>query len=100
MNTLKKFSLPILTIGFLLFSTDAFAQFDSILESGKSFITFAKKLYPIVAVAGFIILFLMNIGLFFGENADIKKGLFKILIFVVAIIIGQGVILWLDSITL
>jgi len=66
-----------------LVSLRAFAQFDEIEDIANDFSDTVKRVFPIILGIIFLISFLFNAGYFFGENTDIKKGITRVLVFVV-----------------
>ena len=74
------------TVSFLLFSLLAqyplFAQIGGIDDSVNDVADTIRSIFPIVLGVIFLIGFLFNAGHFFGENADLKKGITRVLVFV------------------
>ncbi|MFS4418574.1 hypothetical protein ACKWCC_17835 [Maribacter sp. 2307ULW6-5] len=58
------------------------AQVGGIEESVNEVSQTIRTIFPIVLGIIFLIGFLFNAGHFFGENADLKKGITRILVFV------------------
>lgn len=71
------FLLLVLTI-----QTSLFAQIGGIEDSVNDVADTIRTIFPIVLGVIFLIGFLFNAGHFFGENADLKKGITRVLIFV------------------
>ncbi|APS37471.1 hypothetical protein APR41_15105 [Salegentibacter salinarum] len=71
-----------LATSFLLLSTNLFAQIGGIEDSVAEISDTIRNIFPIVLGIIFLVGFLFNIGHFFGENSDMKKGLTRVLIFV------------------
>ena len=69
--------------GFLsLLSTSLFAQIGGIEDSVNDVSDTIRAIFPIILGVIFLIGFLFNAGHFFGENADLKKGITRVLVFV------------------
>jgi hypothetical protein len=67
----------------LLFSvTQSFAQIGGIEDSVQDVSDTIRTIFPIILGVIFLIGFLFNAGHFFGENADLKKGITRVLVFV------------------
>ncbi len=66
----------------MLFSTSAFAQIGGIEDSVNDVSDTIRAIFPIILGVIFLIGFLFNAGHFFGENADLKKGITRVLVFV------------------
>ncbi len=68
---------------FLLFvSNSIFAQIGGIEDSVNDVSDTIRTIFPIILGVIFLIGFLFNAGHFFGENADLKKGITRVLVFV------------------
>lgn len=68
---------------FLLFITNSiFAQIGGIEDSVNDVSDTIRTIFPIILGVIFLIGFLFNAGHFFGENADLKKGITRVLVFV------------------
>lgn len=65
-----------------LFSIPAFAQIGGIENSVADIADTIRAIFPIILGVIFLVGFLFNAGHFFGENADLKKGITRVLIFV------------------
>ena len=59
-----------------------------------------ETIFPWVAGAIFIVGVLFNLGKFFGEDRDIKKGITNILIYVVVLLSITGIYAFIKSISL
>ena len=70
------------SLGLLLFSMPAFAQIGGIENTVDEIATTIRAVFPIVLGIIFLVGFLFNAGHFFGENADLKKGITRVLVFV------------------
>jgi len=71
-----------LNFGLLLFSGSLFAQIGGIENSVNDIASTIRAIFPIILGVIFLVGFLFNAGHFFGENADLKKGITRVLIFV------------------
>lgn len=71
-----------LSILFLLLSFPLFAQIGGIEDSVNDVSDTIRAIFPIILGVIFLIGFLFNAGHFFGENADLKKGITRVLVFV------------------
>jgi len=73
-------------VSFLSFSflvqAPLFAQIGGIEDSVNDVADTIRAIFPIVLGVIFLIGFLFNAGHFFGENADLKKGITRVLVFV------------------
>ncbi|MEN8185505.1 MAG: hypothetical protein ABFR05_00090 [Bacteroidota bacterium] len=67
---------------FLFISISTFAQIGGIEASVDDIAGTIRSIFPIVLGIIFLIGFLFNAGHFFGENADLKKGITRVLVFV------------------
>lgn len=67
---------------FLLLSAPAFAQIGGIENSVADIADTIRAVFPIILGVIFLVGFLFNAGHFFGENADLKKGITRVLVFV------------------
>jgi len=67
---------------FLMATTSAFAQIGGIEDSVNDISDTIRTIFPIILGVIFLIGFLFNAGHFFGENADLKKGITRVLVFV------------------
>ena len=66
----------------LLTSNSIFAQIGGIEDSVNDVSDTIRTIFPIILGVIFLIGFLFNAGHFFGENADLKKGITRVLVFV------------------
>jgi len=71
-----------LTTLVLLISNSIFAQIGGIESSVDDVASTIRTIFPILLGVIFLIGFLFNAGHFFGENADLKKGITRVLVFV------------------
>ena len=65
-----------------LLSFPAFAQIGGIENSVADIADTIRAIFPIILGVIFLVGFLFNAGHFFGENADLKKGITRVLVFV------------------
>ena len=74
---------PLKTLFFLLMTTGStFAQIGGIEDSVNDVSDTIRTIFPILLGVIFLIGFLFNAGHFFGENSDLKKGITRVLVFV------------------
>ena len=66
----------------LFVSFPVFAQIGGIENSVNDIATTIRAIFPIILGVIFLVGFLFNAGHFFGENADLKKGITRVLVFV------------------
>lgn len=85
-------------IGLLLTVAPAFAQIGGIEDSVNDVSDTIRTIFPIILGVIFLIGFLFNAGHFFGENADLKKGITRVLIFVLIAGAVVGIFTYLISI--
>jgi heme/copper-type cytochrome/quinol oxidase subunit 3 len=71
-----------LTTLVLLISNSIFAQIGGIEDSVNDVSDTIRTIFPLLLGVIFLIGFLFNAGHFFGENADLKKGITRVLVFV------------------
>jgi hypothetical protein len=71
-----------LTLLVFLISFSAFAQIGGIENSVNDVSDTIRTIFPIILGIIFLVGFLFNAGHFFGENADLKKGITRVLVFV------------------
>ena len=71
-----------LTMLLLFISNSIFAQIGGIEDSVNDVSDTIRSIFPIILGVIFLIGFLFNAGHFFGENADLKKGITRVLVFV------------------
>lgn len=74
--------LRYVTVLLLLLSNSIFAQIGGIEDSVNDVSDTIRTIFPIILGVIFLIGFLFNAGHFFGENADLKKGITRVLVFV------------------
>ena len=67
---------------FLLTSVSSFAQIGGIEDSVNDVSDTIRTIFPIILGVIFLVGFLFNAGHFFGENADLKEGITRVLVFV------------------
>ncbi|SFU77935.1 hypothetical protein SAMN05216480_1252 [Pustulibacterium marinum] len=58
------------------------AQIGGIEDSVQNISDTIRSVFPIILGVIFLVGFLFNAGHFFGENADLKKGITRVLVFV------------------
>ena len=85
---LNKKSLYLFAV-LVLSSAAAFAQIGGIEDSVNDVSDTIRAVFPIILGVIFLVGFLFNAGHFFGENADLKKGITRVLVFV---LIAGGVV--------
>lgn len=71
-----------LALLFLLPIQKVMAQIGGIEDSVNDVSDTIRSIFPILLGVIFLIGFLFNAGHFFGENADLKKGITRVLVFV------------------
>ncbi|QCX37384.1 hypothetical protein FF125_02635 [Aureibaculum algae] len=71
-----------LTTVLLFISNLIFAQIGGIEDSVNDVSQTVRSIFPIILGVIFLIGFLFNAGHFFGENSDLKKGITRVLVFV------------------
>tara|TARA_R110000868_G_scaffold71713_2_gene209682 strand:- start:9791 stop:10078 length:288 start_codon:yes stop_codon:yes gene_type:complete len=67
---------------FLFITSVTFAQIGGIEDSVNDISDTIRTIFPIILGVIFLVGFLFNAGHFFGENADLKKGITRVLVFV------------------
>lgn len=82
----------------LLVSSSIFAQIGGIEDSVNDVSDTIRTIFPIILGVIFLIGFLFNAGHFFGENADLKKGITRVLVFVLIAGAVVGIFTYLISI--
>ncbi|MEX0360013.1 MAG: hypothetical protein AB3N10_03400 [Allomuricauda sp.] len=87
-----------LTALFLSMSSSIFAQIGGIEDSVNDVSDTIRTIFPIILGVIFLIGFLFNAGHFFGENADLKKGITRVLVFVLIAGAVVGIFTYLISI--
>ncbi|ASO04576.1 hypothetical protein [Arenibacter algicola] len=85
-------------IGSLLMTMPTFAQIGGIEDSVNDVSDTIRTIFPIILGVIFLIGFLFNAGHFFGENADLKKGITRVLVFVLIAGAVVGIFTYLISI--
>ncbi len=89
----------IFALTLLLFVTSqTFAQIGGIEDSVNDVSDTIRTIFPIILGVIFLIGFLFNAGHFFGENADLKKGITRVLVFVLIAGAVVGIFTYLISI--
>ena len=86
------------TLLLLLISNSIFAQIGGIEDSVNDVSDTIRPIFPIILGVIFLIGFLFNAGHFFGENADLKKGITRVLVFVLIAGAVVGIFTYLISI--
>ena len=71
-----------LALGAALISIPASAQIGGIENSVNDIASTIRAIFPIILGVIFLVGFLFNAGHFFGENSDLKKGITRVLVFV------------------
>lgn len=74
--------LILLLFAVLMSTTTSFAQIGGIEDSVNDVSDTIRTIFPIILGVIFLVGFLFNAGHFFGENADLKKGITRVLVFV------------------
>ncbi len=87
-----------LTAVLFLISNVIFAQIGGIEDSVNDVSDTIRSIFPIILGVIFLIGFLFNAGHFFGENADLKKGITRVLVFVLIAGAVVGIFTYLISI--
>ncbi|MBI6119618.1 hypothetical protein [Salegentibacter maritimus] len=64
-----------------LVSFPLFAQIGGIENSVNDIADTVRAIFPVILGVIFLVGFLFNAGHFFGENADLKKGITRVLVF-------------------
>ena len=82
----------------LFFTASAYAQIGGIEDSVNDVGDTIRTIFPILLGVIFLIGFLFNAGHFFGENADLKKGITRVLVFVLIAGAVVGIFTYLISI--
>ncbi|MGW1453764.1 hypothetical protein ACWBC2_02115 [Salegentibacter agarivorans] len=83
---------------FSLLSTSLFAQIGGIEDSVAEISDTIRIVFPIILGIIFLVGFLFNAGHFFGENSDLKKGITRVLVFVLIAGAVVGIFTYLISI--
>lgn len=84
----------------VLLSAPSFAQIGGIENSVNDVSTTIRVIFPIVLGVIFLIGFLFNAGHFFGENSDLKKGITRVLVFVLLAGAVVGIFTYLIGLTI
>ena len=71
-----------ITLVLLSTSSAVLAQIGGIEDSVNDISDTIRAIFPIILGVIFLVGFLFNAGHFFGENADLKKGITRVLVFV------------------
>lgn len=71
-----------ITLSLLFTSSVLLAQIGGIEDSVNDISDTIRAIFPIILGVIFLVGFLFNAGHFFGENADLKKGITRVLVFV------------------
>lgn len=66
----------------LLISNTVSSQIGGIEDSVNDISDTIRAIFPIILGVIFLVGFLFNAGHFFGENADLKRGITRVLVFV------------------
>lgn len=82
----------------MLASSQTFAQIGGIEDSVNDVSDTIRSIFPIILGVIFLVGFLFNAGHFFGENADLKKGITRVLVFVLIAGAVVGIFTYLISI--
>lgn len=93
---MKKSNFAIIALLFI--TASAFAQIGGIEDSVNDVSDTIRTIFPIILGVIFLIGFLFNAGHFFGENADLKKGITRVLVFVLIAGAVVGIFTYLISI--
>lgn len=83
----------------LVYQPRAMAQIGGIENSVNDIANTVRAIFPILLGVIFLIGFLFNAGHFFGENSDLKKGITRVLVFVLIAGAVVGIFTYLISIT-
>ncbi|WP_242204018.1 hypothetical protein [Aestuariivivens insulae] len=87
-----------LTASLFLIVNPLFAQIGGIEDSVNDISDTIRAIFPIILGVIFLVGFLFNAGHFFGENADLKKGITRVLVFVLIAGAVVGIFTYLISI--
>ncbi|QED37195.1 hypothetical protein FK178_05495 [Antarcticibacterium arcticum] len=93
---MKKSIYPTLFLSMISFPL--FAQIGGIENSVNDVAETIRTIFPILLGVIFLVGFLFNAGHFFGENADLKKGITRVLVFVLIAGAVVGIFTYLISI--
>ncbi|WP_268225166.1 hypothetical protein [Sinomicrobium oceani] len=83
----------------LLLPFATMAQIGGIEDSVNNISDTIRSVFPLILGVIFLVGFLFNAGHFFGENADLKKGITRVLIFVLIAGAVVGIFTYLISLT-
>jgi len=86
-------------LAMVMLSSAANAQIGGLESSVNDVSDTIRAIFPILLGVIFLIGFLFNVGHFFGENADLKKGITRVLIFVLIAGSVVGIFTYLIGIT-
>ena len=86
------------TLFLSMISFPLFAQIGGIENSVNDVAETIRTIFPILLGVIFLVGFLFNAGHFFGENADLKKGITRVLVFVLIAGAVVGIFTYLISI--
>lgn len=75
-----------------------YSQIGGIEDSVADISDTIRTIFPIILGVIFLVGFLFNAGHFFGENADLKKGITRVLVFVLIAGAVVGIFTYLISI--
>lgn len=70
-----------LTAILTMISTSIFAQIGGIEDTVTDILDTVRRIFPGLLGVIFLVGFLFNAGHFYGENADMKKGITRVLVF-------------------
>lgn len=87
----------LLLVSMLTIYESAFAQIGGIESSVSDISDTIRAIFPILLGVIFLVGFLFNAGHFFGENADLKKGISRVLVFVLITGAVVGIFTYLIS---
>lgn len=89
----------LLAISFLTGAAQTYAA-TNIFGDPSKFLDEIKSYAPYVIVGVFIVSGLFNLGNFFGENRDYKKGIYNVVGYVVGVTIFLAVVTYLTSLSI
>lgn len=81
-----------------LLSTSLFAQIGGIENTVNEISDTIRRVFPFLLGVIFLVGFLFNAGHFFGENSDLKKGLTRVLVYILIAGAVVGMFTYLISI--
>jgi len=79
---MKNRKTAVLLLGATMLSLPLYPQIGGIEDSVNEISDTIRGIFPIILGVIFLVGFLFNAGHFFGENADLKKGITRVLVFV------------------